>query len=348
MSSDSVESRGGDPATASVSPTALSGKVALVTGASRGIGRGIALGLGEAGATVYVTGRSADLSATCRAFDRLPGKCVAVQCDHASREQVEQLFARIARENDAQLDILVNNAYAAVSALTESAAQSFWDKPPDMFERVNRVGLQSHYEAAVLAARRMVRRSDDAAQQRRSGAGGLIVNISSWGSLAPLFDVAYGVGKHAIDRMTADMGRELRPHNVHVVSLWPGLVATDALTRFARESGFAPIDRNDPTTLYNAETTLFQGRAVACIATAPSRLRRSMAGRIVVSAELAQRFGFVDEHRRQPRSFRSLGFALGSKVPRARGYLSRLPRWCDAYAPWSVVKALALASPQFW
>uniref|UniRef100_A0A8W8JRX3 Dehydrogenase/reductase SDR family member 1 n=1 Tax=Magallana gigas TaxID=29159 RepID=A0A8W8JRX3_MAGGI len=204
----------------------LSGRVCIVTGASRGIGRGIALQLGEAGATVYITGRklvdsqgdptAGTLKATASEVESRGGKCIPVQCDHSKDEEIAALFEKVKTEQNGRLDILVNNAYAAVQAISEYMGKPFWEQPLSMWDTVNNVGLRNHYMCTVYAAKMMVPRKS-----------GLIVNISSAGGLAYLFNVAYGIGKEACDRMAADCAVELRKHNVAHVSIWPGPVITE-------------------------------------------------------------------------------------------------------------------------
>lgn len=175
----------------------LSGSVCIVTGASRGIGRGIALQLGEAGATVYITGRkltdsqgdstTGTLTATASEVESRGGKCIPVQCDHSKDEEIAALFEKVKTEQNGRLDILVNNAYAAVQAISEYMGKPFWEQPLSMWDTVNNVGLRNHYMCTVYAAKMMVPRKS-----------GLIVNISSAGGLAYLFNVAYGIGKEAV------------------------------------------------------------------------------------------------------------------------------------------------------
>ncbi len=198
----------------------LAGHVALVTGASRGVGRGIALQLGQAGATVYLTGRKiSDLEKTCQEVRaRGAQNAIAVAMDHAKDSDVKDLFDRIKKEQDGRLDILVNNAYAGVHAVVNSAGKMFYECPPEIWDDINRVGLRNHYMCTVQASRMMV--------PRRTG---LIVNVSSVGGLRYMFNVAYGIGKVACDRMAADCGHELRSSNVTMVSLWPGAVRTEAV-----------------------------------------------------------------------------------------------------------------------
>ena len=282
----------------------LAGKTALVTGASRGVGRGISRGLGEAGATVYVTGRTTSgegpvaagtIESVAREVDALGGRGIPVRCDHGVDAEIASLFARIERESGA-LDVLVNNAHSGLADIAAGAGRRFWEGDPDAWDRMNRVGLRGHYVASVHAARLMV--------ARRSG---LIVNVSSFGSLAYLFDVAYGVGKAALDRLTADMARELRPEGVAVVSLWPGFVRTELTSSLMEEA--TPGYRR----VFDAygETPLVSGRAVAALA-ADSRILR-VSGTVQIAAEVAARHGLREENGERPlspRSVRRLALAL--------------------------------------
>ncbi|KHJ89768.1 oxidoreductase, short chain dehydrogenase/reductase family protein [Oesophagostomum dentatum] len=224
---------------------ALAGQIAVVTGASRGIGRGIALQLGQAGATVYVTGRRPEqsdaatenylpnLEKTAKEITERGGKGIAAYVDHSNMEEVKQFFERIERDHNGQLDILVNNAYAAVKTIIDSSGKKFYECPPEMWDEVNNVGLRNHYFCSVYASRMMA-----------NNGSGLIVNISSVGGLRYLFNVPYGVGKQALDRMSADMAVELKSKNVCVVSVWPGAVRTELITNLMDS-------RSDPVSFYD-------------------------------------------------------------------------------------------------
>jgi NAD(P)-dependent dehydrogenase (short-subunit alcohol dehydrogenase family) len=311
----------------------LAGKTALVTGASRGVGRGIAQGLGEAGATVYVTGRTScagrspgaapvpgTVEAVAAEVDRLGGHGVPVRCDHAVDAEVEALIARIESESG-RLDILVNNANEGVGDVGEHVRERFWEIDPAMWDRVNGVGLRGHYVASVHAARAMVR--------RRSG---LIVNVSSVGAVSYLFNAAYGTGKAALDRLTADMALELRPMGVAVVSLWPGLVRTELTATLFAEA--APRYRRLFETC--AESPLLSGRAVAAIAADPAMIRRT--GLVAITAEVAHRHGVSDEGGRRPVSLRSLRTVATALLPAGAQPAAalvppiRLPLWVVARA----------------
>ncbi|XP_067652032.1 dehydrogenase/reductase SDR family member 1-like [Haliotis asinina] len=308
----------------------LAGKVCIVTGATRGIGRGIALQLGEAGATVYITGRtlttpkdadvSGSLTDTATEVEARGGKCIPVQCDHSKDEDVEKLFDRVGREQDGRLDVLVNNAYAAVNDIAKNFRVPFWEQGQDMWDRVNNVGLRNHYICSVLASRMMVPRKQ-----------GLIINISSIGGLSYLFNVPYGIGKEACDRMAKDCSVELKRHNVAFISLWPGAVKTETVTRFMDEesetknSMFSKFQE----TFKNGESVEYAGKCVVGLATDPNIMKKS--GRIFISTDLGYEYGFVDIDSKTPPNPRQIKFLvaysgaswLASLIP---GFL-KIPLW---------------------
>lgn len=267
----------------------LAGKVALVTGASRGVGKGIALGLGEAGATVYVTARSAASPAplpgtaeeTAMLVSALGGVGVAVTCDHRNDDEVAAVFERIDREQG-RIDVLVNNVFAIPDGPLFNTP--FWEQPIGFWDTMHAVGLRSHYVASVFAAKRMTPRRD-----------GLIVNVSSFGGKRYAVNVAYGVGKAGVDRLARDMAHDLAPFDVTAVSLWPGIVRTERLV--AMGSG-SPFD------LSQAESAQFSGRAVAALYADPARIHKS--GKVLVVAELAQEYGFTDLDGGRPPSLRNV------------------------------------------
>jgi NAD(P)-dependent dehydrogenase (short-subunit alcohol dehydrogenase family) len=287
----------------------LAGRIALVTGGSRGVGRGIARGLGEAGATVYLTGRTTSsavpapagtIEAAAREVDASGGTGIPVRCDHGIDAEVAALFARIEREQG-RLDVLVNNAHAGLDAIATGVGRRFWEGEPQTWDRMNHVGLRGHYVATVHAARMMT--------ARRSG---LIVNVSSFASLGYVFDVPYGVGKAALDRLTADAARELTPEGVAVVSVWPGFVRTE-LTEALLGDASAGYRRIFEA---YAEAPIVTGRAVAALAADRDVLRRS--GRALIAAEVAAGHGARDEDGRKPLSPRSVRRLARAALP---------PRW---------------------
>jgi dehydrogenase/reductase SDR family member 1 len=256
---------------------ALTGKIAIVTGGSRGVGKGIALELGEAGATVYVTGRTVEtgMSAlpgtilqTAQQVTQRGGQGIAVRCDHGCDSQVEALFRRVQQEQG-RLDLLVNNAFDIPAAGMPNQGP-FWELPIGVWDQMQTVGLRSHYVASVYAAPIMV-------AQRR----GLIIHISSVGAVCYLFSAAYGAGKAGVDKMAADMAHELRPYDVAAISLWPGRVNTE---RFIAQA--APAD------LRARESPQLTGRAVAALAADPRVMEKT--GWTLSVAELAKEYGFTD------------------------------------------------------
>lgn len=252
----------------------LQERVALVTGASRGVGKGIALELIEAGAVVYITGRSVE------DMQYIEGKGIALECDHRDDEQVQSGFRQLANEQG-RLDILVNNVWGGYENMIEDGEftwpRPFWQQPLWRWDAMFQAGVRAHYAASQLAAQMMVARQS-----------GLIVNISFWAAQKYLGNVAYGVSKAATDKMTADMAHELREHNVAVVSLYPGLVRTEKVMQAA-----AWLD------LSNSESPQFIGRAVAALAADPNVMGRT--GKVLVAARLAQEYGFTDIDGKTPR-----------------------------------------------
>jgi len=273
----------------------LSGKVAVVTGASRGIGKGIALALASEGATVYVTGRTVaagthalpgTVAETAAEVGRRGGKGIAVQVDHAQDEQVAALFAQV-RAEQGRLDLLVNNAFALPDTLIEPAP--FWEKPLSYWDMVD-VGVRSNYVAASHAARMMVPQGS-----------GLIVATSGYTGIAYTYGVVFGLCKAAVDRMARDMAIELKPHNVCSLSLWMGLTFTERAERaLAANPAMASSTVTDPTV---GSSTEFPGRVIAALATDPNIMARS--GGTFITAELAQQYGVTDIDGSTPPSLRA-------------------------------------------
>ena len=255
----------------------LTDKVALVTGASRGIGKGIALELIDSGATVYVTGRTAvDMKYVEHGGD----KGIAILCDHRDDVQVETVFRQIVSEQG-RLDILVNNVWGGYENMVEDGvftwSRPFWQQPVWRWDAMFQAGVRAHYVASRLAAQIMTERQ-----------AGLIVNISFWAAQKYLSNVAYGVSKAATDKMTADMSEELKKRNVAIVSLYPGLVRTEKVMEAS-----AWLDMS------NSESPQFIGRAIAELAGDSKVMAKT--GKVVVAASLAQEYGFTDVDGKQPR-----------------------------------------------
>ncbi|CAI7974775.1 dehydrogenase/reductase SDR family member 1 [Frankia sp. Hr75.2] len=262
----------------------LSGRVAVVTGASRGIGKGIALALADEGATVYVTGRTVSpgshplpgtVGETAAEVDRRGGQGIAVQVDHGDDDQVAALFEQVEREQG-RLDILVNNAFSLPEDLTEP--NPFWEKPLSNWEMVD-VGVRSNFVAAWHAARLMV--------PRRAG---LIVAISGYVGVTYTYGVVFGTCKSAVDRMARDMAVELKPHNIASISLWQGLTFTE---RAERNISLNPTMKEqlvtNPTIGCSPE---FPGRVIAALVQDTDLMRHS--GGTFITAELAQEYGVTD------------------------------------------------------
>ncbi|WP_085663774.1 MULTISPECIES: SDR family NAD(P)-dependent oxidoreductase [unclassified Pseudomonas] len=268
----------------------LEGKICLVTGASRGVGRGIALALGAAGATVYVTGRSTKegdaplpgtVYQTAADVSAAGGQGIAVVCDHGDDGQVKTLFEQIEREQG-HLDILVNCAICIPVELTDIAP--FWEKPLSMTELFG-VGMRSVYVACHHAAPLLLK------------CQGQIVNISSAGGRCYMHGPAYGAAKAATDKMSHDMAHDLRPFQVGVIALWPGLVKTERTLAVCADE---PEKYGD--WLAMGETPQFLGKVVAALYHDEQRMSRS--GQVFYAAELAIEYGIQDEGGVQPPSHR--------------------------------------------
>jgi NAD(P)-dependent dehydrogenase (short-subunit alcohol dehydrogenase family) len=261
----------------------LSGKVAIVTGSSRGIGRGIAMVLAEQGATVYVTGRTARKGAyylpgtvgeTAEECTRRGGKGIAVQVDHAQDEQVAALFEQVKKEQG-RLDLLVNNAFQLSDDLLDP--KGFWEKPLSDLEMWE-VGVKSNYVAAWHASRIMVPQKS-----------GLIVAISGFAAVTYTYGPIFGTAKSAVDRMVRDMAIELEPHGVAALTLWQGLTLTEkALHNIEKMK-----DKMTTTiTSMQGSTVEHPGRVIAALASDPEVMKRS--GGEFITAELAQAYGITD------------------------------------------------------
>jgi len=280
---------------------ALMGKVCLVTGAGRGIGKGIALQLGEAGATVYITGRTkTNLEECADEIKARGGQPISVVMDHSQDEAVEQLFKKIASEQSGRLDVLVNNAYAGVNMIFKSAGKKFWETDPvETWDCINGVGLRGHYHCTTLASRLMVE-----AKQ------GLIVNVSSIGGLRYLFNVAYGVGKAGCDRMAADCAMELKKHNVAMVSLWPGPVKTEYIQENILSSSASGPALANKDIFEEGETIEFAGKAIVHLAARDQADVMKKSGKIVTTNDLSSEYGFTENDGTLPMDFRQINTHL--------------------------------------
>jgi dehydrogenase/reductase SDR family member 1 len=275
----------------------LAGRVALVTGASKNIGKGIALEVAASGALTYITARTLDdvagqlasLERTAAEIEANGGRAVAVVCDHTNDADVERVFERIGKEHG-RLDLLVNVASPDFSAMV---GVPFWELPFETMSRCLDVGPRSNFVATALAARVMI--------PQRSG---VVVNISSHGAEGYLLSVPYGAGKAGIDKVTRDTALELRTHDVAVVSLWPGLVLTEGLLANAvvNDKGDLELFGLD---LSFGESPKFNGKAVVALASDPKIMDRS--GGSFWSSQLARDYGFTEDDGSLPPVINGLG-----------------------------------------
>jgi NAD(P)-dependent dehydrogenase (short-subunit alcohol dehydrogenase family) len=265
----------------------LQGRIAIITGASRGLGKGIALALGEAGATVYVTGRSDEASSTeglpgtiretADALTQRGGQGIAVRCDHTADAEVEALFARVAREHG-RLDVLVNNVWGGYEQQDWARfGAPFWEQPMRHWSGMFESGVRAHLAASRLAVPLML-------PQRR----GLIVFTTAWDRDKYLGNVFYDLAKAAVNRMAFGMARDLKAHDVAAVAVAPGFVGTERVRGAFAAAGRTPGDLESPA---------YIGRAVAALAGDVNVLAKS--GRVLTVGELAEEYGFTDVDGRQ-------------------------------------------------
>ncbi|MFN4844298.1 MAG: SDR family NAD(P)-dependent oxidoreductase, partial [Dolichospermum sp.] len=186
----------------------------------------------------------------------------------------------------------------------------------------------SHYVASIYAARMMIKRQK-----------GVIFTISSWGGMSYIFSVPYGVGKSACDRLAADMAKELKQYNVTSLAIYPGIVGTEQITTFAKEQSLENGNSSLFADGYNWETPLFTGRAIASLAADANIIKYT--GKIQVVAEVAKRYGIVDQNGNRPVSLRSLRFILPMAIPFFRNYAWLIP---DLTIPWFVIFFLMISS----
>jgi NAD(P)-dependent dehydrogenase (short-subunit alcohol dehydrogenase family) len=258
----------------------LKGKIAVVTGASRGIGKGIALALGEQGATVYVTGRTTGdgertIDTTARLVTEAGGEGRAIQCDHGDDAQIAELFAKIGKEVD-HIDILVNNVYKIPNP--PAWGGGYWDHPIQVWDDQVGIGLRAHYVASWHAAKLMF--AADAAA---------MVNVSSPGGQSYHFSSSYGAGKAGLDRLTADMAVELKPKGIPAIVLYPGSVSTEFIQDAAE---------SQEMDLSQSQTPLLVGRAVAAMLASDNLMART--GTIQWVEDLVEEFDLYDENGSRP------------------------------------------------
>jgi len=269
--------------------------IVVITGASRGIGRGIARSFGAAGATVYVTGRTRRSGSPARP-DEMPlpgtiedaaaevtslgGTGIAVECDLAQDDQIRDLFARVARECG-HVDILVNNAAFLHNAT--GTPGPFWTRPVEMANILD-VGLRCHFVATYYAAPLMIKKGK-----------GLVVNISFFGD-ARMHDPAYYAAKAGLDKLADCFAADFKPFGVAAVSLWPGVVATERVVQIAEQ---LPSLKER---LSEFETQDFSGLVIQGLYQDPSLM--TLTGKTLIAAELAAKYGIKDTNGNRPISYR--------------------------------------------
>lgn len=265
--------------------------VVVVTGASRGAGRGIAVALGSHGCTVYVTGRSqkagdspfaGTIYETAAAVTAAGGKGIAVAVDHSNDAQTQALFEQVQREQG-RLDILVNNAALVRDEVMHPV--SFWEKPLNCVDMLD-VGLRSGYVASYYAAPMMV-------QQRK----GLVLFTSASGAVHYVFGPVYGAHKAGMDKFAADMAVDFKPFNVASLSIWMGPLLAERLKL---------VIASDPKKFGHladaAETPEFTGHIIWAMYNDPQLMELS--GQTVIGAEMAVKYGIKDAGGKQPKSYR--------------------------------------------
>ncbi|MBB5802993.1 NAD(P)-dependent dehydrogenase (short-subunit alcohol dehydrogenase family) [Saccharothrix ecbatanensis] len=295
-----------DETTNDWSPPDLRDAVALVTGASRGVGRGIAAALGQAGATVYVTGRSVrggarteDLPGTVEdTADEVTargGTGIAVRCDHTVDADNEALFARIAEDHQ-RLDLLVNNAWSGYERSNEAKFDApFWQQPRWRWDSFA-ASLRAQFIAGQLAAPLMIERGT-----------GLIANISFTDGDVYLGQTGYDVCKSASDRMVTGMAYDLRKRGVAALAIHPGFVRTERV-----EAAWTLLGDGPAQVVHTPE---YVGRALAHLVADPDLM--AMSGSRVAVGDLAVKYGFTDVDGRRPPAFRLEGrMTLATRMER--------------------------------
>lgn len=281
--------------------------VAIVTGASRGAGRGIAVALGSHGCIVYVTGRSekegdaevpGTIHATAREVTAAGGEGIAVRCDHADDAQVRALIERVIAEQG-RIDILVNNACWQGNVM--NAPGQFWEKSLDVATMIN-VGARSGFVASWYAAPHMVRQDK-----------GLVIFTSSPGSMHYCMGPSYGAHKAAVDKMAFDMGVDFADAGVNVasVSIWMGALTTERL--LGMMEAMPDLRKHLEGTLESAGYT---GHVAWAMFNDPDMFARYN-GKVVIGAEVGREYGITDIDGKYPPSVRT---STGASPPRYAPY----------------------------
>jgi dehydrogenase/reductase SDR family protein 1 len=268
----------------------LSGKIVLVTGATRGIGKGIAISLAKVGAIIYFTGRTekefqgavnlgGSIQATEQEIEQVGGTGYGIKCDHKDDMQTKMVIDRILSEQG-KIDILVNNVWGGYEYFNDGTKfwneKGFWTAPISRFDKMYESGVRAHYVTTYYTVPTMIKQNN-----------GLIINLSYWAAERSDMGVAYGMAKAATNKMTSSMAHELREHSISVVTIYPGLVRTESVMKSAEFFD-----------LSNSESTEFIGLAVVALATDLNVVEKS--GTNQIAAQVALDYGYKDIDGKQP------------------------------------------------
>ncbi len=271
----------------------LDNKIALVAGATRGAGRGIACALGEAGATVYCTGRSSKerpgrlpetIEETAELVTQLGGRGIAVRVDHQIESEVEALISRI-EKTSGRLDILVNDIWGGESLMEMS--KPFWNLSIENGKKMFDQAVFTHITTSKYAVPLMQK------------TGGLIVEVTDGDSFGYRGELFYDLVKMSIIRLAFSMARELKKHKIHALAVTPGFLRSEEMLRLfgVAEEDWRDGVKKDPNWIAS-ETPLFVGRAVASLASDPDIAKKN--GRVFSSWNLAREYGFTDRDGSRP------------------------------------------------
>ena len=285
----------------------LRGKIALVTGASRGAGRGIALELALSGCKVYITGRSRrgrsitqypdlTLDDTKDMIENAGGECVILECDHSDEDQIKSIFETIAK-NEGTLDILVNNVWAGytdrnfqLDIETDNFTAKFWEQPLYRWDHMFQISLRSHFICSQEAAKLMIPKKS-----------GLIVITGFWDDDKYIHLVPYDVVKHAKARLAFGMAIDLLGYGITSVYVSMGWIRTEHLMRTSKDGKLNDENYVNMEGYERTESTRYVGRAIIALASDPDILKKT--GKILSTGELAGEYGFTDLDGSQPERF---------------------------------------------
>ncbi|BCB04227.1 SDR family NAD(P)-dependent oxidoreductase [Bacillus sp. KH172YL63] len=265
--------------------TSLIGKTALVTGASRGAGKAIAIELGKAGATVYVTGRSikgdstkdfpGTIDDTALQINEAGGKGIAIRCDHTIDRETEAVIRQI-REEQGKLDILINNVWGAHDIGVHPG--KFWELPLENWDTMFTAGVRAqlatnHYAVPLL----------------RENPGSLIIHTTFWDDGKYIGQFYYDLAKNALVRMAQGLSAELKEDRIAVLAVSPGFMRTELVLD---HMGVDEDHWQETEELSKSETPYYIGRGITALATDPDVMEKS--GQVFKAGDLAKEYGFTD------------------------------------------------------